>query len=158
MTTIALRPYLQADLPTLASIARDAIEELAAEDYTDGQRAVWAEALEDDIAERVGKALTLVATIDGTPVGFASLADNSLIDLIYVDPRAARTGVATTLLDALEKLATARGAKELTVDASDTAKPLFEARSFVAVRRNTVTLGDEWLANTSLKKPLGPKQ
>ena len=158
MSAVALRPYLQTDLPTLASIARDAIEELAAEDYTDGQRAVWADALEDNIAERIGKALTLVATIDGTPVGFASLVDNSLVDLVYVDPRVARTGVATTLLDALEKLATARGAKELTVDASDTAKPLFEARSFVAVRRNTVTLGDEWLANTSLKKSLGPKQ
>jgi putative acetyltransferase len=158
VNAIALRPYLDADLPTLASIARDAIEEIAVEDYTEAQCAAWADALEDDIVPRLEKALTLVATIEGTPVGFASLVDNTKIDLLYVDPRVARTGVATTLLDALEKLATARGAKEVTADASDTAKPLFDARSYVASRRNTVTLGDEWLANTSMKKILGPKQ
>ncbi len=158
MTTIALRPYIVTDLPTLASIARAAIEEIAVEDYSEAQCAAWAEALEDDLATRVEKALTLVATVDAVPVGFAALVDNGHIDLLYVDPRVARSGVATTLLDALEKLATARGAKELTADASDTAKPLFDARSFVAFRRNTITLGDEWLANTSMKKTLGPKQ
>lgn len=158
MTPTALRPMLPTDIPTLASIARAAIEEIAVEDYSESQCAAWAETLEDDLAKRVTDALTLVATRDGTPVGFGSLVDNSHIDLLYVDPRAARSGVATTLLDALEKLATARGAKELTADASDTAKPLFDARSFVALRRNTITLGDEWLANTSMKKTLGPKQ
>ena len=74
-----------------------------------------------------------------------------------MDPRAARSGVATTLCDALEKLATARGTREITADVSDTAKPLFDARGYVALRRNTVPLGDEWLANTSMRKTLVPK-
>ena len=36
------------------------------------------------------------------------------------------------LCDALEKLAAARGAKELTVDASDTARGFFEQRGYTA--------------------------
>ena len=43
------------------------------------------------------------------------------------------------LVDALEKLAGARGAKTLTVDASDTAEPFFKKRGYVAKQRNTVT-------------------
>ena len=157
MTAIALRPMLPQDIPTLASIARDAIEELAVDDYDDNQRIAWSDALEENFAQRVTDALTIVATIDGTPVGFAALTDNRHIDLLFVDPRAARNGVATILCDALEKLATARGTREITADVSDTAKPLFDARNYVALRRNTVPLGDEWLANTSMRKMLVPK-
>ena len=152
----ALRPALPTDVPTLAAIARDAIEDLAADDYDDSQRAAWREAIEQGFGERVTRALTLVATIEGTPVGFASLAGAAKIDLLFVDPRAAGSGVAQTLCDAMEKLAAARGAKELLVDASDTAKPLFDKRGYTALRRNTVPLGDEWLANTSMRKSLAP--
>jgi putative acetyltransferase len=61
------------------------------------------------------------------------------------------------LCDALERLAAARGGKELSVDASDSARGFFERRGFVAKTRNTVTLGGEWLANTTMVKPLaGP--
>ena len=76
--------------------------------------------------------------------------------MLYVHPDAARQGVATALCDALEKLAAARGAPRLTVDASDTALPLFQGRGYTAVRRNTVELGGEWFGNTSMQKDLAP--
>ena len=116
---------------------------------------MWIDALEASLGARLANALALVATAGGAAVGFASLIDNSHVDHLYVDPRAARQGIATALCDALERLAAARGAKELTVDASDTAKPLFDARGYTALRRNTVPTGDEWLANTSMTKNLG---
>ena len=74
--------------------------------------------------------------------------------MLYVHPAAAGQGAAAMLVDALEKLAAARGSKELSVDASDTARGFFERRGFVAKTRNTVTLGGEWLANTTMVKPL----
>jgi putative acetyltransferase len=58
------------------------------------------------------------------------------------------------LCDALEKLAGARGAKEISVDASDAARGFFEKRGFAPQSRNTVSLGGEWLANTTMTKPL----
>ena len=74
--------------------------------------------------------------------------------MLYVHPSAAGQGVATMLVDALEKLAGARGAKILTVDASDTAEPFFQKRGYVAMQRNTVTINGEWLANTTMQKTL----
>jgi putative acetyltransferase len=62
------------------------------------------------------------------------------------------------LIDALEKLAGARGAERLVVDASDTARDFFEKRGYVAQQRNSITVGDEWLANTTLHKPLAAKK
>jgi len=102
--------------------------------------------------------LTLVATFGGAAVGFGSLADNSRIDMLYVHPAATGQGAAALLSDALEKLAAARGAKELSVEASDTASGFFEHCGFEAKTRNTVTLGGEWLANTTMVKPLGAKE
>ncbi len=68
-------------------------------------------AIEDEeaLAKRLAGELTLVATLGESAVGFASLKDNTVIDMLYVHPAAARQGVATALVEALEKLATARG-------------------------------------------------
>jgi putative acetyltransferase len=67
-------------------------------------------------------------------------------------------GIATMLVDALEKLAGGRGAKSLSVDASDTAQGFFAKRGYTAQQRNSVAINDEWLANTTMKKTLGAAQ
>src|SRR4051794_39606789 len=110
--TTALRPYLAADAPVLAAIFCASIEELTADDYSVEQRAAWMSLADDEaqFGKRLASRLTLVATIDGAPVGFASLDGTELIDLLYVYPAAAGQGVGTLLCDALEKLAAARGA------------------------------------------------
>ena len=102
--------------------------------------------------------LTLVATRDGEIAGFASLKGADLVEMIYVDPEYAREGVGTALLDALEKIARARGASKLTADVSDTAKPLFDRRQFVSDRRNIKPVGEEWLGNTTMSKALKPAE
>jgi putative acetyltransferase len=154
---LAMRPMLPTDTPLLAEIFRASIEELAAEDYSEAQQEAWASAADDEEAfgARLADELTLVATHEGAAIGFASLADNTRIDMLYVHPAAAGQGAAAMLCDALEKLAAARGGKELSVEASDTARGFFERRGYVAKTRNTITLGDEWLANTTMVKPLG---
>lgn len=101
--------------------------------------------------------LTLIATFEGSPVGFAALEGNNIIDMLYVHPAATGRGVATTLCDALEKLAVARGATNLVVEASDTARDFFAHRGFEPYRRNTISVGNEWLGNTTMKKALGAK-
>jgi putative acetyltransferase len=153
-----LRPFLPADLPLLIEIRISAIEELTVEDYNDGQRRAWASAVDDEaFGQNLAKGLTLIALIGGGPVGFIVLQDGGLIDQLYVHPAVARTGVASALVDAIEKLAAARGVAALVVDASDTAKPLFEKRGFVAERRNTIAIEGEWLGNTRMKKILSPQ-
>jgi putative acetyltransferase len=155
---LAMRPLLPEDVPLLAEIFRASVEELTADDYSETQQEAWAAAADDIEAfgARLAKELTIVATLGGSAIGFAALADNRRIDMLYVHPAAAGHGAGAMLCDALERLATGRGSKEITVEASDTARGFFERRGFVARTRNTVLCGDEWLANTTMVKRLGP--
>lgn len=155
--TPALRPFLAADAPVLAAIFRESIEDLTGEDYSPAQAAAWAAFADDQRAfgAHLARHLTLVATVEGAPAGFAALKEPDHVEMLYVHPAAAGQGVAAFLLDALEKLASARGARRLTADASDTARGFFEKRGFVGQHRNTVMRGDEWLGNTRMEKRLG---
>ena len=160
MPKLAMRPLLPTDAPFLAEVFRASVEELTAEDYSPAQQEAWASVVDDEegFAAKLAGELTLVATFGGAAVAFAALADNTCIDMLYVHPTATGQGAATILCDALEKLAAARGAKELTVDASDTARGFFEKRGYTAESRKTVTVAGEWLANTTMIKPLVVKE
>jgi putative acetyltransferase len=150
----ALRPYLAADTPVLASILVASIEALTGDDYSEAQQEAWASAAADEaqFAKRLSSGLTLVATLRSSPVGFAALKGTDHIDMLYVHPEAVGQGVATLLCEALERLAFSRGAARLTVDASDNAAEFFAKRGYAATQRNTVSVNGEWLANTTMQK------
>jgi putative acetyltransferase len=156
-TKPALRPYLPSDTPMLAAIFVAAIQEMTSDDYSEGQREAWAAIAEDEVAfgKKVAGELTLIATLQNAPVGFASLKGNDCIDMLYVHPSVAGQGVGAMLCDALERLSAARGTKSLSVDASDNALNFFKRRGYVAKQRNSITLNGEWLANTTMQKALG---
>jgi putative acetyltransferase len=157
--TPALRPFLPADVPVLAAIFTAAVEELTGDDYSAQQQDAWAAVAEDEgeFGKKLASELTLIATLDNAPVGFASLRGKDHVDMLYVHPGVAGQGVASMLLDALEKLAGGRGAAKLTVDASDNAEGFFRKRGYVAMQRNSITVNGEWLANTTMQKTLGGK-
>jgi putative acetyltransferase len=156
----ALRPFLATDTPVLAAIFVAAIEQLTGEDYSEAQQEAWASAADDEeqFGKRLAGELTLIGTLQNSPVGFASLKGADHIDMLYVHPSVAGQGVATLLCDALEKLAGGRGAKKLTVDASDNAQEFFAKRGYIPMQRNTVTVNGEWLANTTMQKSLGAEK
>jgi putative acetyltransferase len=112
---------------------------------------------EEEFVRRLAARLTIVALLDSEIVGFASLLNNEQFDMLYVHPNAARRGVGATLADAIEKLAQGRGATRLSVDASDAAREFFTARGYVALQRNTISIGGEWLGNTTMTKDLAPQ-
>jgi putative acetyltransferase len=158
--TFALRPYLPQDAPMLAEIFRASVEELTEDDYTPPQQEAWAAAADDldEFAARLGKHLALIATMQGSPVGFISLDGPTEIGLFYVHPAVAGQGVGKLLYGAVEKLSASRGASHLSVDASDTAREFFARRGFTPEQRNTVSVGNEWLSNTTMKKKLAANE
>jgi putative acetyltransferase len=153
-----LRPYLASDAPMLAQIFVAAIQELTGDDYNEAQQTAWATAAEDEDAfgRKLAGELTLIATLQNSPIGFASLKGADHIDMLYVHPSLAGQGVGAMLIDALEKLAGGRGAKALSVDASDNAIDFFRKHGYVAKQRNSVPRHGEWLANTTMQKQLVP--
>lgn len=151
-----LRPFLPADTLALRDLFAASVEELTQDDYDEDQRAAWVAFAEDAEAfrDRVEEATTLVIEIDGEPAGFGSLKENSILDMLYVHPYHAGTGVGTALCNALEKIAKARGAKAITVESSETAVEFFEGRDYEAKQRNSVERFGEWLATTTMTKSL----
>ncbi len=156
----ALRPFLPEDTPLLAEIFRASIEELTEDDYNPAQQEAWAAEADDleAFAERLGKHLALIATLGGSPIGFITLDSPTAIGLFYVHPAAAGQGAGAMLYNAVEKIAGARGAPHLSVDASDSAREFFARRGFSAEQRNSVSVGNEWLSNTTMKKKLVAKE
>jgi len=152
----SLRPLLPADAPRLAALFRESVETLAADFYDDDQRAAWAARTQDEaaFATTLAQALTIVALVEREIAGFAALEGNETIEMLYVHPDFARQGVGATLLGAVEKLAAARGATTLEVEASDAARDFFAKRGFAAQSRNTVELEGEWLGRTRMTKAL----
>ena len=74
--------------------------------------------------------------------------------MLYVHPAAAGQGAGAMLCDALEKLAAAAAprnspSKPATPRAASSKSAASSART-----RNTVSLAGEWLANTTMSKPL----
>ena len=157
---LALRPFLAEDTALLREIFRDSIEELTGDDYSEAQREAWASVADDEKAfgKDLAGQLTLIATLEGSPVGFASLEGKDKIGMLYVHPAVAGQGVGRMLVDALEKLAGGRGVAKLKVDASDSARGFFEKRGYVAQQRNSISLAGEWLANTTLLKQLAAQK
>ncbi|MFL5003649.1 MAG: GNAT family N-acetyltransferase [Xanthobacteraceae bacterium] len=154
--SLALRPFLPADAPLLAEIFRASVEELTADDYSEAQQQAWAAIAQDEEAfgARLADRLTLIATLDGSPVGFVSLEGPEHLDMLYVHPAVAGQGVGTMLCDAVEKIAAGRGTPRLSVEASDSARDFFGRRGYVPQRRNTVSCRGEWLASTTMEKAL----
>jgi putative acetyltransferase len=153
---LSMRPMLPADAPLVAEIFRASVAELTSDDYSEAQQEAWASAAEDEaaFAKKLAGQLTLLATLEGSPVGFISLEGSDKLDMLYVHPAAAGQGAGAMLADAIERLAASRGAGKLKVDASDSALEFFKKRGYVAQQRSTVMRGDEWLPNTTMEKKL----
>ena len=95
--------------------------------------------------------------MDGSPVGFASLEGTSG-STCSTSIRRRGQGVGSMLVDALEKLAAARGARAADGRGERQRAGFLQAARVRAAARNTVPLGDEWLANTTMEKPLAAKE
>ncbi|MDX2288706.1 MAG: GNAT family N-acetyltransferase [Hyphomicrobiaceae bacterium] len=156
MSDIPLRPLLPKDILALRELFAQSIEELTQDDYDEDQRVAWASLAADAeaFARRLTASTTLVVDLDGELAGFASLKDNTRLDMLYVHPYTAGQGIGSALAEAVEKIAAARGAKTVTVDASETAVAFFEGRGYIATARNAVPVDDQWLTNTTMTKIL----
>lgn len=151
-----LRAYTPEDAPATLDVFRRAVRVTAARDYTAEQLAAWAPDDLDPVAwaTRRGAARTEVAVRDGAVVGFTDVDATGYVDMLFVDPGAARQGVALALLSWAVATAAAAGAVELTTHASLTARPFFEAHGFVVVAEQHPVRRGVALTNYRMRRPL----
>ncbi|UZW65169.1 GNAT family N-acetyltransferase [Priestia flexa] len=114
-------------------------------DIWSGQ-AGWINRLEQDV--------TFVATIQTYIVGFITMKDDGLIDLLYVHKNFQRQGVATALLKAVEERAYTLTITALQTEASITAEPFFEVRGFHIVKKQLKKVQEIAYTNYYMTKSL----
>ena len=86
--------------------------------------------------------------------GFADLEADGHIDALFVDPDFQGTGIARRLLAQIETQARAQGLKRLTVEASITARTVFERCGFSVLAAQTVHLRGQDFLNYRMEKSL----
>ncbi|MEN6483719.1 MAG: GNAT family N-acetyltransferase [Syntrophobacteraceae bacterium] len=150
-----LRPARPEDAEAMCRVHRASVLTLAAEHYETEQLEEWVVSLEPDhirmaIADR--KEVGFVVERDGRVVGFA-LCDGDLVRALYVHPAAARQGLGTLLLEALENEAAARGVARLRLYASVNSRCFYEANGYRVLRAGDYPLsGVEMMTCLEMEK------
>jgi putative acetyltransferase len=156
---ITIRNYQKGDAKELTDLFHDSIHAIAATQYNAAQREAWCPTPPDYLHWQTRlnqtKPFVAVSTSHGGQIaGFIELIQPDKIDCLYVHPAFARQGVAGQLYKHLENKARQQNMKQLLVDASLLAKPLFEHAGFTEIRRNEVQRNGAILINFSMIKML----
>ncbi|MCA8883259.1 MAG: GNAT family N-acetyltransferase [Rhodobacteraceae bacterium] len=154
---VQIRSYRATDADELHQIFRAAVLDGAAAHYSDAQRRAWAGAAGPPGPEweaRLNAHVTWVAVDATGPLGFMTMGRDGHLDLAFVRPEAAGTGVADALHDRILRSASDLGLDRLTTDASLRAQRFFTRMGWRLLRRQVVQLHGECLENAAMEKRL----
>ncbi|SAK74848.1 GNAT family N-acetyltransferase [Caballeronia ptereochthonis] len=151
---IEIRPYRARDLDGVIDLFQRAVRETASADYSPAQIDAWAQADRDEWALARMSRPTWVALVGGELAGFADLEKNGLVDMMFVDPKHQRTGVATALLARVEAEADEAGITCLHTYASVTARPFFEYCGFTMLLARAVVVREQRFVQFVMEKVL----
>lgn len=140
----------------VADLFHRAVHAIDRKVYCERQKEAWAPTPPDyhGWRDRLALKQPLLALIGNEVAGFIELDPDGHIDCCYTHPKHQGKGVASILYRQMEHSAKERGLERLFVEASIVAKPFFERRGFVVLRRNNVYRNGEILVNYSMEKSL----
>lgn len=153
-----IRAYEPADAPALAQLRFRSVRLLAAGVYSDAQIAAWQPAPEraEDVRARHedGRRSYVAVAGDGSLMGVTDLEADGHVDTLYIDPGFARRGVARALLAHVEAVARRDGLSQLFTEASEVARPVFEASGWEVVKKREFAHRGVTLWNWAMEKSL----
>lgn len=151
-----LRKYKSEDCTALAELFSNTVHTINSKDYTKAQLDAWATG-NIDISSWNKSFLehnTVVAEMSGNIVGFGDMDDTEYLDRLYVHSEYQSKGIATAIINELEKQAVSRGIHSFTTHASITAKPFFAKRGYRVICENTVLRSNVILINFIMEKKI----
>lgn len=151
-----VRRYQDDDFISVVLLFTETVRHVNIRDYSAEQVAVWAPGRPDWNCwrERVAGLAIWVAESDGRVIGFCGLGADGHVDLLYVDYRFQRQGVARCLYQHLEAEARRRGIRRLFTEASITARPFFESVGFGILRAQRVEFRGVIFQNYAMEKSI----
>ena len=148
-----IRPYRPADCAGLMKLFHDTVHTVCNRDYTPAQLDAWAPKSMDprEWDARFRSLTTLVAEEGKAVWGFGAIREDGYLDLLYVHRDHQGKGVASILCDFLEGL---HPVTTVTVHASRTARPFFEARGYQVTAEQQAERRGQVLTNYAMEKEL----
>lgn len=153
----SIRPMRDAERSAVAQLFTDAVHGLAVGHYDAAQRDAWAPRIPDlaQWRERLRGRTVLVAAAEPDGLrGFIAYEDDGHIDMLFVAPAAARSGVATRLCACAEAALVAAGVSVLSTEASLVARPFFAQRGFAVVAEEHAERAGVTLRRFAMRKIL----
>lgn len=144
------------DLTELQRLFVETVSTICSADYDSRQIEVWTSGVENQTRwnDMLTHQFVLVAEYETQIVGFATLANDHYLDLLYVHKHFQRRGIANVLYADIEKEAIRRGQTELTADVSITARPFFEKVGFNVMKEQRIIRKDIALTNFKMSKKI----
>jgi putative acetyltransferase len=158
---VQIRPYESADAVAMLELFYNTVHTVNSKDYAPDHLDAWAP-VNPDLKKKQARfksSKTIVAHLDGKIVGFGNLEnDQSSIGMLYTHKDHQGQGIATELLEKLEKKLRKSDIKIASVESSITAKPFFEKRGYHVVKENKKMLNGTEFLNYIMEKELGMKE
>lgn len=146
---IELRKYQLTDIDEIVSIFKESILGTCNNDYNELQIDAWLSGVDKEKwNEVVLNHYSLVALCCGKIVGYGDISKEEYINHLYVLPLYQNKGIATLIVDELERISNC----QITVDASITALPFFINRGYKIIKKQTVYRRGVALTNYKMKK------
>ena len=147
-----LRAYRAEDCAQMAALFYETVHTVNAKDYTKEQLDAWATGEVDMEAWNASflEHRTIVAVEEGRIIGFGDMDRTGYLDRLYVHAAHQGEGVATAICDRLEE--GCPNADTYTTHASITARPFFERRGYLTIRRQEVERRGVVLVNFVMEK------
>ncbi|KRL87080.1 GNAT family N-acetyltransferase [Ligilactobacillus apodemi] len=145
-----IRKYQFGDQKQIAELFYTTVQTVNAKDYSQEQLAAWTKGNTDPTIwqQRLAKKYSLVAVEAGRIIGFGEIDESGYLGHLFVSADHLRREVATALCDRLEKF----GGDHIITHASLTARPFFEQRGYVVIKKQQVWREGVGLTNFVMEK------
>lgn len=154
---LTVRELQEKDIEACVTLFKETIHSVNAKDYTQEQLNVWAPSSikhTDHRWQTLLDNISYIAEIDHKIVGFADMTKTGYFDRLFVHKDHQREGIASALIKKLENDAKKLKIPEITVEASITAKPLFEKHGYIVIKQQQKEVQGINLNNFVMEKTL----
>jgi len=147
------------DIVEITRLFYETIQTINSKDYPQEDIDDWSSWYSDfeKWESRIVEQYFIVAAFDSRIVGFASLATDGYLDLMFVHKDYQGQGIASQLLSELEKKAREQNNQEIYSEVSITARTFFEKRGFSVKRKQLKKSRERELVNYYMTKEICEK-
>ncbi|MGG7179270.1 GNAT family N-acetyltransferase [Clostridium paraputrificum] len=149
-----IRRYKSEDCKEIIELFYNTVHSVNSKDYNEKQIEVWAPKEFNILGwdKSLSEHFSVVVEENNIIVGFGDLHFSGYLDRLYVHKHYQGKGIATRIVNEIEKYAKESMIKIITTHASITAKSFFEGKGYKVIKEQTVKRKDQYLINFIMEK------